>query len=431
MKNLNVFVNQFNESEDHPQLKDVVGKDPKEIKSKGRWKGKWAVDEPTDDDVLDDAYEDATNKSENLMKLRRKFDSEDPFFVQGPAGWGKSSVIKNMAKRYKRHVITVYLDKAEASDLGGLPVATTNKEGDPEQRHLMPPWGHIIADNPDINFLLFLDEMNQADPAVINALMPIVNDNVICGLELDNYFVGSAGNLMEENEAGLTDLRDNQAFFSRVKPIIIWQKEWEPALDYIREKWTDKVGKELIDAVDEAHEAFVNPRELTKKCIQWAYKIKENGFGNAKRYSAENNAKYLFELCKPEGELTRDQHKQVLHLADAIHSYLSGEDTSASTGRSASKKKDAEMVDDNFKKEIRKAMKRGYFEDIQKDKNGKVISNDRYGCSRENIIYLFTQTYSPETIQRIVNKFEADGVKFKYEKNSEWKKAGYLDPEAD
>ena len=34
-------------------------------------------------------------------------------------------------------------------------------------------------------------------------------------------------------------------------------------------------------------------------------------------------------------------------------------------------------------------------------------------------------------LERIINKLEADGVKFKYETDAEWKKAGLSDPYED
>ena len=34
-------------------------------------------------------------------------------------------------------------------------------------------------------------------------------------------------------------------------------------------------------------------------------------------------------------------------------------------------------------------------------------------------------------LDRIITKFEADGIKFKFENNSQWKKLGYKDPMAE
>ena len=42
--------------------------------------------------------------------------------------------------------------------------------------------------------------MNQAQPCVMNALMPIVLKNVICNVQFDNFMVGAAGNFEDENE---------------------------------------------------------------------------------------------------------------------------------------------------------------------------------------------------------------------------------------
>ena len=61
----------------------------------------------------------------------------------------------------------------------------------------------------------------------------------------------------------------------------------------------------------------------------------------------------------------------------------------------------------------------------------------KYGVSRENAPILFcdeeyTEEPMPnEILQRLINKFEADGITFKYEKNADWKRAGLKDPTED
>ena len=113
-----------------------------------------------------------------------------PFFIQGEAGWGKTSIITGLAKSLGKTVITVYLDKAEATDLGGIPVPAKSKRGADYVKHLLPEWAKLIYDNPKTNFLLFFDEMNQAAPDVMNALMPIVLKTEICGIKFKQSFVG-------------------------------------------------------------------------------------------------------------------------------------------------------------------------------------------------------------------------------------------------
>ena len=104
----------INEANVNPER--IVGKD---VKKNGTG-GKFAIDEPTDNDAIEPLSKDQLNK--NMKRLLMKFKADEPFFIMGEAGWGKTSIIKSMAKRFGRTVITVYLDKCEATDLGGIPV---------------------------------------------------------------------------------------------------------------------------------------------------------------------------------------------------------------------------------------------------------------------------------------------------------------------
>ena len=51
--------------------------------------------------------------------------------------------------------------------------------------------------------------------------------------------------------------------------------------------------------------------------------------------------------------------------------------------------------------------------------------------SRENILKIEEWDFPREMLERTINKIEADGVTFKYQKDAEWEKAGYEDPNAD
>ena len=77
------------------------------------------------------------------------------------------------------------------------------------------------------------------------------------------------------------------------------------------------------------------------------------------------------------------------------------------------------MIDKNVLDAVRFGMKHGYVH----------VDDKNWGVSRENVWILFDEELAnAEIIKRVINKFEAEGIKFKYEKDSEWQKAGYLDP---
>ena len=264
-----------------PQQKKLDAKAKKVEKAKGKDEehngshGIWAVEPPYDNDAV--APLDKKTMNKNLKRLNMKFDVDEPFFILGRAGWGKTSIIKDLAKRNGRHIITVYLDKATATDLGGIPVPI-QENGVAKIVNAMPDWAAYMMKNPDKQFLLFFDEMNQAAPDVQNALMPIVLETIICNIKFDNFIVGAAGNFADENDA-VSDL--SAPLTSRFKPIIIWEtgteEAWREAFEHLRKnkKWDEILPKKIVDKFEEYAMLFDNPRELEDKIFKVVKKLKD------------------------------------------------------------------------------------------------------------------------------------------------------------
>lgn len=411
MKDLFVYFNESAKKSADVDLKDVKGKEAKEWSKDG---ATWGVDEPTDNDAATPINKDELNK--NMKRLLLKFKTNEDFFIVGEAGWGKTSIIKDLAKKFNRSVITVYLDKAVASDLGGIPVPVKGKTG-AVQEMAMPAWAKIMQDNPDKKFLLFFDEMNQAAPDVMNALMPIVLEHEICGVKFDNFFVGAAGNFEHENNA-VNEL--NGPLRSRFKPIIVWEtggEAWKGAFKFLHKQWDDKLSESLVDMFEKNAEIFENPREIDHKIFKFIYKLKEAG--DYDYFDVEDYKDRLDGLVKE--DLTRKQEDAVNSLAEALYNYMNNVEKEE-TGRSRKSSKDAEMVPEVVKNAIKLGMKNGFL----------VQGGVKYGISRENIGDIVDDNdCNAEMLERVIRKLEADGIKFKYEKNSEWEKAGYKNPAED
>jgi MoxR-like ATPase len=354
-----------------------------------------------------------------------KFNADEPFFIMGEAGWGKTSIIKSMAKRFGRRVITIYLDKCEATDLGGIPVPREDKRGNAYVDSAMPAWAQYMLEHEDDQFLLFFDEMNQADGAVMNALMPIVLETEVCGVKFDNFIVGAAGNFDHENDA-VNEL--SGPLKSRFKPIIVWEtggdSEWKQAFDFMHKGWDNKLGEEgseFINILYENRDLFQNPREVEHKILKWCSKM--IAAGNKELFKVEDYLDRLEGLAKE--DLNRTQEDKLKKLAEVMYNLVNGLPIVPSKSRGKGK----EMIDEKLKKTIIKAMKSGFIT------NGPDSSDKRkYGISRENAPLIFCDpemTEDPinrEMFDRFVNKAEADGVTFKYETDDEWRKAGLSDP---
>ena len=406
-----------NEAEVNPER--IVGK----AATKNGTGGKFAIDEPTDNDAVEPLSKDQLNK--NMKRLLMKFKADEPFFIMGEAGWGKTSIIKSMAKRFGRTVITVYLDKCEATDLGGIPVPREDKRGNAYVDSAMPAWAQYMLEHDDTDSLLFFDEMNQADGAVMNALMPIVLETEVCGVKFENFMVGAAGNFDHENDA-VNEL--SGPLKSRFKPIIVWETggdaEWKQAFDFMHKEWDKKLGEEgpkFIDILHENRDLFQNPREVEHKILRWCSKMYASPYKD--RIDVENILKRLEGLTKE--DLSRTQEDKVKKLAEIAYNLVNGLPLVPEKNRSKGK----EMMDEKLKTTIKKAMKSGFMT------NGPDSSDKRkYGISRENAHLVFCDpemTENPinrEMLDRFINKMEADGITFKYETDDEWRKAGLTDP---
>ena len=405
--------------------------------------GVWEVDVPKGKDKyppLDDA-----TMNRNLKKLRAKFASKEDFFIQGEAGWGKTSLIIDMAGRYDRFVVTVYLDKAEAVDLGGMPYMDKNKDGSVVQKVAMPAWADLMKafdkNNQDklgdLDFLLFFDEMNQAQTDVMQALMPIILKHSICGYRFSNFFVGAAGN--KEDEAELTAL--SKPLKSRLDPIIKWENDWNQSFNFLHGKWDDQIGKDFVSEFHKlAPEVFKNPREVEMKIFQHYKALKDD-----KDYSyltVKDILERIYDLSKYEddpSEMPRVTKEACQKAAEKIFNWLRADDNTFDDNTvKKENRRGRDMLPDKLKEIIKQAVLEGFV---------NVVGDDNsYGFSEENInvIVDIWNSSTDETTGKLNEPINAqmlnrhikvilaeEGNKWKFKTNDQWRKAGYVDPLGD
>ena len=258
---------------DDKQLDKLSGKSEDNNGSKGAW----AIEAPTDDSPMKGLSKADITRNEKSLIRAMKDTKYNGFFIQGHAGWGKTSIVEKVANHFKRSVITVYLDKAEATDLDGIPVPV--KENGRTVMNVIPPaWAQYMIDHPEEKFLLFFDEFNQAQPDVMNAIMPIVQKKAICGQILNNFIVGAAGNFDEEN-SGVNPI-DNKALQQRLQKIAWYDgddESWRESFQYLHKAWDDKLGKDVVDLFDnpDVYNMFASPRLMDQKLLQTLYDWKQ------------------------------------------------------------------------------------------------------------------------------------------------------------
>lgn len=404
------------------QLKKEAGKKATANSSRGAW----GIEEPEDNAAFDESDFTSEKLSKNKKALLAKFRAEEDFFIQGKAGWGKTSIIKKMAATFKRTVITVYLDKAMASDLGGIPIPSRTSRGNAKQEYAMPGWAAEMLENPDKQYLLFFDEMNQAPTDVQNALMPIVLEHEICGIPFDNFFVGAAGNMEEENR-GVSAIQG--PLLSRFKPIIKWDvnspSAWDDTFEHLHKVWDNVFGEKFVERFHEDSALFANPREIEHKIFKFLQKIISSGKDNS-MFDAEYFRDRLIDLAHDdESNLTPTEKDKFSRLAEDIYDFMMSNGESMKPTKKASKNRD--MIPEKAQELILGGMRDGF---ILYGENGQ--PKEKYGISRENIGNLFFDDYvNAEQLQRYIKKLETEGIKFYYEKDADFKKDGLQGPPED
>ena len=192
----------------------------------------------------------------------------------------------------------------------------------------------------------------------------------------------------------------------------------------MHKEWDSKLGEdgpEYINLLYENRDLFQNPREVEHKILKWCSKMINTD--DKDLFDVEDYLDRLSGLAKE--DLNRTQEDKLKKLAEATYNLVNGRSLSPERKRSKGK----EMMDETLKNTIKKAMRNGFMT------NGPDSSDKRkYGISKENAPLVFCDpemtenACNREMFDRYINKLEADGLKFKYETDDEWKDAGLVDP---
>lgn len=119
-------------------------------------------------------------------------------FLQSSPGIGKSSIVREIAKEYNLELIDIRLSQVDPTELNGFP-AIANGVASYVPMSIFPLEKAVLPANKK-GWILFLDEMSSAPPAVQAAAYKLILDRMVGQSKLhDDVYVVAAGNLITDN----------------------------------------------------------------------------------------------------------------------------------------------------------------------------------------------------------------------------------------
>ncbi|MDI3476900.1 MAG: hypothetical protein PWQ59_425 [Thermoanaerobacterium sp.] len=167
----------------------------------------------------------------------------------GPAGVGKTELVKEIAKEEGRDCIILNLSVMEPGDLLGLP-SDTNKE---KTVYLKPEWFPEKEHS-----IVFIDEINRSNPLVRAGVMQLILDKRIMNniLPADTWIISAMNpNEDDQGEYEVDDFSD-PAFLDRFVPL-----KFQPTL----REWTDWTKKNEIKYIPDFMNQEITLWEMTQR----------------------------------------------------------------------------------------------------------------------------------------------------------------------
>ena len=185
--------------------------------------------------------------------LKKCYEAKLPLFIWGAPGIGKSTAVKDAAKKIaassgtkfseteiengKFGFVDVRLSQLDSSDLRGIPVIR-----DDTTKWALPSF---LPRNSIGSGILFLDELNLAPPLVQNAAYQLILDRKLGDYRLpDGWLIICAGNRLE----------DSRSIFEMSAPLANRMAHTELKIPSI-EEWTEWA---LTNGIDSRIVAFLN-----------------------------------------------------------------------------------------------------------------------------------------------------------------------------
>lgn len=183
----------------------------------------------------------------NRKNIEMALKANIPLLLIGDSGWGKSELIAQIVSEMGLPLVDLRASAYLPEDFQGIP-----KEVDSNYfKYLIPDWAWI---NKNKEFVLFLDEINQAIIQVLHALYKVVLNRAIGDVSLPKMKIIAAGNRMEENPF-LTKLPE--PLLKRFL-VLDYVKDVTSACEYLNAKYNL-----ALDSI------YTNPRQTEMAIQHW------------------------------------------------------------------------------------------------------------------------------------------------------------------
>lgn len=144
-------------------------------------------------------------KSENTQRTIALLDagrlSAKPTVLWGEPGVGKTALIHALAERHDLTVRVVIGSTLDPSDIQGLPVLSTNEDGQPITDNTLPEWADTLIRLG--RGILFLDELSTSTPAVQAAMLTVLQSRMVGRHRIpDDVWIIAAANPAESAADG-------------------------------------------------------------------------------------------------------------------------------------------------------------------------------------------------------------------------------------
>lgn len=127
--------------------------------------------------------------------LKEAIKNNTKIIITGRSGYGKSEMVTQVAEELGYELIDFRLSEVLPEDLVGIP-----KVKDDYYEYVPPKWLYDVVQNPDKKYLLFLDEITQGTPEVLNICYKIFDKVTRVGnYTLNNVAVLGATNYSNES----------------------------------------------------------------------------------------------------------------------------------------------------------------------------------------------------------------------------------------